>query len=271
MSLLERVKEQKKGTSENKESSKENQVKPSKGYATGVDLLLGLIEESGSITFKKAASSLGVEINDIEEWGNILAKEGLAVIKYPALGSPLIKKKGQIEQKEKGKQIFLVPKPISEKKKVKKKIKTMVLIVLLIVLAGSFLLTWKGKQMSIAPGIQIITPKEEIVSIQDAFSGKGNYYCDFEKEDITAKYNIKDTTMRVETQYAGMKSIVLYFKGFLYTYLESENKWYKARPDPDALLPGSLKIPQSDVIINCYRSNEVNETLFALDITKVVI
>ena len=278
MGLLDKVKEQKKkGNQQEKESVQKQDAVKEKSYLTGVDQLYYLLEDRNKISFNDAADKLDISIDDVEEWANVLAKENLVEIKYPALRSPeIINKSDKKLKKEKDKQEKLIeveqkrslPK-ITKKTKLKK---THIIAGILVILLGIVIFLYSSKEKNSDRSEETeISASEEIVSVQEAFSGKGNYKCDFEKEGVTAAYYIKDKEMRVDTRYSGIPSSTLYSKGFLYAYLEEEDKWYKSRPSSDAIFPGSERIPREDVITNCYKLDAANETLFILDPEKVVL
>ncbi|MBI2110363.1 hypothetical protein HYT51_01115 [Candidatus Woesearchaeota archaeon] len=282
MGLLDKVKEQKRKDNQVEKKSLQKQdtfqeKKEEKSYLTGVDQLYYLLEDRNKISFNNAAEKLNISIDDVEEWANVLAKENLVEIKYPALRSPeIIKKSDKKIKKEDTKQekqlkVAQIRDPTKTNKRVKTKKTYITAGIFIILLVIGIFIYRSQEETSDASEETEISASEETVSVQEAFSGKGNYKCDFEKEGVTAAYYIKDKEMRVDTRYSGISSSTLYSKGFLYTYLEEEDKWYKSRPSSDAIFPSSERTPGEDVITNCYKLNEANETLFILDPEKVVL
>ena len=264
MSLLEKAKEQKKRKKIEKASEESEVLSGEKhAYSTGVDALYQLVQKSGKISFKNASGSLQVHPEDIETWASILAKEGLVTLKYPPLGSPEILKKGEGQEYKKFRHntatIFSSKKPAA------------IGILFIIVASALGIFLFQGKEQMIATSDKEEEIPEESVSFEEAFSGQGNYRCSVQKEDVDSMYYIQNKTMRVETLYSGVASVILYYKGYLYTYLAQEDKWYKSKPKEDVILPGTNNKPSNATTIICYRIYEVNDTLFALDPAKVVL
>jgi hypothetical protein len=92
------------------------------GIATGIDMLLDIVQEEKEISVKEAAAKLNVSEKKIETWSRILADEGLLELVYPAnpLKSPSLRIMGFKKEKKKKKD-----KKKKEEPKKKKKQKTL--------------------------------------------------------------------------------------------------------------------------------------------------
>jgi len=61
---------------------------------TPIDELYQLIEKRNKINVKEASKIFKVPEDRIEEWGEILEEHGMIDMVYPAIGRPLLRKKG---------------------------------------------------------------------------------------------------------------------------------------------------------------------------------
>ncbi|MBN3037774.1 MAG: C2H2-type zinc finger protein [Candidatus Diapherotrites archaeon] len=59
---------------------------------TGLDRMLELVERDGVVTISKAADSLGVSREVIEEWAGVLEEHGMVQLYYPPIGDLQVKK-----------------------------------------------------------------------------------------------------------------------------------------------------------------------------------
>lgn len=68
--------------------------KGSSNVKTSMDQLLDMINDKGSVKISDAAKKLKIKDKQIEEWAKVLEEHGLIEVHYPAIGKPVLKKKG---------------------------------------------------------------------------------------------------------------------------------------------------------------------------------
>lgn len=236
---------------------------------TNLDKVYHLVQTSGSVSLRNIPKILGISLDEAEKYARILSKDNLILLIYPAIGSPELRKKDYIKKEKVGN---LLKSNIFKSKKI------MVFVVILVVaFFGTFAFTSIFKDGEIAPHIEFPTiiesEKQETgkeVTLGTAFSGKGDYKCEFEKDKITAVYYIKDDKMRVETLVNGKNSIVIVRKDYTYTYLDTSDAWTKVKTLEDTVTPGSGKVPIGmGISISCFEA-EIDDGQFEIDEENII-
>ena len=106
------------------------------------------------------------------------------------------------------------------------------------------------------------------VTVEDAFSGKGEFVCSLEKDGVSAKYKIKDKNLYIETSSDNVNTTVIVKDGFTYTQLDE--KWAKVKTLSETIVPGSGKYPfGEDLKIECEKK-KVEDKLFEIDEGKII-
>jgi hypothetical protein len=95
------------------------------GIATGIDILLDLVQDKKKITLKKAAKDLKITEDKVEKWGRIMSDESLLELNYPAnpLEPPFLQMIGYSEKNKKKskKEKKKNEKPKKEKEKLRRR------------------------------------------------------------------------------------------------------------------------------------------------------
>lgn len=72
---------------------------PSSPYHTYLDEVYAQVQERGEIKLGSLADKYGASLQELESFAKILDKEKLIELYYPALGSPVLRKIGYLEEK----------------------------------------------------------------------------------------------------------------------------------------------------------------------------
>jgi len=86
---------------------------------TPIDELIDIVKREKKVTMSRAASLLGVDEKQLEEWVRILEEHGFVELRYPAIGEPEITLKEIPEGKIVEKEIILEKKKVKVEKKAK--------------------------------------------------------------------------------------------------------------------------------------------------------
>ncbi|MBU1623026.1 MAG: hypothetical protein KJ597_05635, partial [Nanoarchaeota archaeon] len=70
------------------------------GSGTEIDTLFQIVEKKGKISFEEMERTFKVTKALVEDWAKILESHNLAVIHYPAFGSPELRKVEEVEEKK---------------------------------------------------------------------------------------------------------------------------------------------------------------------------
>jgi len=236
------------------------------GSKTSVDVLYDLIIKNGRLSFEEASKKLNVSQDDIENIAKVLERDNLVSIHYPVFGTPEIRKKDYVA-KGNGSMNH----------------KLLIVVGAVVVIVALFLFALREDTVprQQAPELR----KAEAAPLNDngskgsivkavtlgtAFSGSGQYKCDFEKAGVKAVYYIIDKKMRIETMVDNKLNTVVVVDGYTYTYLDSKDAWAKVKTPSSTTVPGSGKIPSgSGIEFNCYNAN-IEESQFTIDGAKII-
>jgi len=233
-------------------------------YHTPLDKLYYLVQTNGAINVNEACKNLGLPVSDIEKYGKILKQNDQIDLFYPSIGPLELRKKGFVHEKKKSEpiQIGKFLEMLSERK--------VFFILLILILLGSgigysLLIEDSGNEIKVE---KTAVPVIDTISVEDAFSGSGDYVCLLEKGGVSANYKIKNKNLYIESVSDNVNTTVIVKDGFTYTKL-GEN-WAKVKTLVETIVPGSGKYPSGEGLsIECEKQ-KIEIKLFDIDEGKII-
>jgi hypothetical protein len=232
-------------------------------YHTPLDKLYYLVQTNGAINVNDAAKNLDLSVGDIEKYARILKQNDQVDFFYPAIGPLQLRKKGFVPEKKKREpiQIGNFLNVFNERK--------VFLILLIIILLGSGI----GYSLLVEEKIEIKVEKTSVpvvntISVEDAFSGGGDYVCLLEKDSVSANYKIKNKNLYIESISDNVNTTVIIKDGFTYTKLGE--KWAKIKTLKETIIPGSGKYPAGEGLsIECNKQ-KIENKLFEIEEVSII-